>query len=64
MTKRKHVSFTDNEMRLLDHALQHQDSFPEYIKRLIEYDMQYNVFSKPTPKKPSIYDIYNRRKMT
>jgi hypothetical protein len=62
MTKRKHISFTDNENHLLDYALKQQPNFPDYIKKLIEYDIQHDIFSKPTINKRNIYDIYNEKR--
>lgn len=42
--KRKHISFKQHEEKLLDHALQ-QGNFPDYVKKLIEYDMEYGVLN-------------------
>jgi hypothetical protein len=59
--KRKHISFEHHEEKLLDYALQ-QDYFPNYVKKLIEYDMEHGIFRKSkSMKKRNIYDIYNEK---
>jgi hypothetical protein len=56
--KRKHVSFKDSEKHLQDHALKYD--FQDYVKRLIQYDLEHNILSKSN-KKRNIYDIYNEK---
>lgn len=51
--KRKVVNFKDSEEHLLNHAL--KQNFQEYIKKLIEYDMQHDILK---PYRGSARDAY------
>lgn len=61
MSKRKQVTFTDNENDLLQHALK-QQNFGDYVKALIKADKENGVLEVTTnSKKKNIYQIYNEK---
>ncbi|WP_209121199.1 hypothetical protein [Alkalihalobacillus sp. BA299] len=59
MTKRKMISFNNDENWLLDHALSQKD-LSEYVKKLIRLDIEKDLL-KEVVRKPNIYEIYREK---